>query len=229
MMASPGRRIPLLVRSTPVKHFIALCCLVFVGLAHLYGQAPDTLMINDSLAPAPDTLFSDTKERRGFFKNAFGRHDYPNPTKALAYSLILPGSGQFYNKKYLKVAIVYGGFAAMIGGINWQSDRLDRFETALQLKLKDEPHEFTGTSLDSERALRSQRNQYRKNRELLYIGVGVFYLLNGLDAYVDAHLLQFDVSEDLSLRLQPSVQAGLPGFGLRMQLSPVRPDLPVSP
>ena len=200
---------------------LGVCFLSFLVLTAsihtLSAQSTDTLPAREQIQS--DSISTNVKsEKNGLLKVLFSPQPYPTPGRALAYSLILPGAGQFYNKKYVKVGLVYGGFAALFAGINWQRDREDRFQTALELRLADLPHEFSGTSIDSERALRSRRDQYRKNRELMTIGVGIFYLLNGLDAYVDAHLMQFDVSDDLSLHLSPAITPA--GFGISLQAFP---------
>lgn len=199
---------------------VALALLVAVLSAH-----PSVSLCQNTNEVAPkdsvsqQAVSSDTLDNRksGLLNVLFGKRAYPDPGRALAYSLIVPGAGQFYNKKYVKVGLVYAGFFGILSGINWQGDREDRFQTALELKLDNLPHEFSGTSLDSERALRSRRDQYRKNRELMTIGLGLFYLLNGMDAYVDAHLLRFDVSEDLTLHLSPVSAASGPGLCLSLK------------
>lgn len=213
------------VTASVISGAISIATILLTIQGTCSGQVPDSIAQRDSVVISETARNPAEKEKNGLFKVLFSRQVYPSPGRALAYSLIVPGAGQFYNKKYVKVGIVYGGFAGILTGINWQANREDRFQTALELKLENLPHEFSGTSLDSERALKSRRDQYRKNRELLTIGLGLFYLLNGLDAYVDAHLLQFDVSDDLSLVLSPfSAQSG-PGISLRI-LRDSSPPLP---
>lgn len=159
------------------------------------AQAPDSIRV------AADSIVMDTIEKKeGFFTK-----DYPDPKKAGLLSLVIPGSGQIYNKRWWKVPLVYGALGGMVYLIRTNSQLHDRLSTAYQLKLDGEEHEFSGTSIDDARTLRSLRDEYDKNKQLSYIGLVIVYMLNGLEAFVDAHLQNFDISEDLSLRLKPEI------------------------
>ena len=120
------------------------------------------------------------------------------PAKAAFYSAIIPGLGQAYNQKYWKIPIVWGaigtGIYFYIRNDNLFNDYRDAYKRRLAGFTDDE---FFGRISDN--GLIRAQNQFRRNRELsLLITVGL-YALNILDANVDAHLLQFNVSEDLSL------------------------------
>lgn len=188
--------------------FLLLC-----GIALVRAQTPDSLP--DPVIRLDSTLAVDTIEsqkpqkKKGFLKGFFSREDYPNPGKAAVMSLVIPGAGQVYNKKYWKLPLIYGAMGALVYGIHWNNQEYKRFDEAFQLKKGGLDHEFAGTSIDSEQSLLNIRNGYRKDRELLSILLGLAYVLNGMDAYVDAHLLEFDVSEDLSLEVRPA----LPPYG----------------
>lgn len=135
----------------------------------------------------------------------------PNPKKALLYSLILPGAGQFYNGRWWKAPFVYGALGATVGVYLFNEENYKELQKAYQLKLQNEPHEFSGTVLDDANRLRVLRDRYNKDRQswLIY-SIGV-YGLQAIEALVDAHLRDFDVNEDLSMRLKPSL--GMPGPG----------------
>lgn len=135
----------------------------------------------------------------------------PNPKKALLYSLILPGAGQVYNGRWWKVPFVYGALGATVGVYLYNEKNYKSLQTAYQLKLKNEPHEFSNTVLDDASRLRVYRDGYNKDRQswLIY-SIGV-YGLQAIEALVDAHLRDFNVDEDLSLRLKPAL--GMPGPG----------------
>jgi len=203
---------------------VAACCLAFSALAQRPGNFPPGA---DSLVFPVDTV----EEKLGFFKK-----DYPDPMKAGIMSLVIPGAGQVYNGRWWKVPIVYAAMGGVVYAITWNTEQYNRFQTAYQLKLDDQPHEFTGTSFDNTQALRSIRDTYDKNRQLSYVGLVFVYLLNGIEAFVDAHLQNFDISEDLSLRMQPrlgldalSLQPML-GLGVSIPLNPgPPPPPPVSP
>jgi hypothetical protein len=115
-----------------------------------------------------------------------------SPTKAMTYALILPGLGQVYNKKYFKIPIVYGA----LGGVGyWIYFNTQGYRQSSQ-NYADDPSDF------NERYLRLWRRQL----ELSYITLAATYALQVLDAYVDAHLFHWDVSPDLAIRLEPSME-----------------------
>lgn len=138
------------------------------------------------------------------------KKDYPSPKKALLLTAVLPGLGQIYNKKYWKLPIVYGGVGTMVFLIIRNNKQYNRFKTALIIRDDGGIDEFTNpdTRVESltDSSLRLLRNEALKNRELSYIGLAFSYILSGVDAFVDAHLHGFDVSDDLTLEWQPHYQ-----------------------
>lgn len=129
-----------------------------------------------------------------------------SPAKATILSAVLPGAGQFYNKKYWKIPILYAGFAAIIYSVDFNQDRYIIYKNALQTRTDGDEttlDEFEGVY--SEENLRTLKDFYRRNRDLSYIIGGIVYVLNILDAHVDAHLYYFDVSDDLSLKISPAM------------------------
>ncbi len=175
-------------------------------------QQADTLSI---LTEEPDSV----SRGKGRFFNF--RKTPPTPKTALKLSLIFPGSGQMYNGKWWKVPLVYGALGGMIYTIDFNQSRYRRLQTALELQLQNQPHEFTGR-INSPDALRSLRDQYDKATQLSYIGTFAVYVVIGVEAFVDAHLQNFDVSEDLSLQIKPVLimpdptQSPAAGIGLRL-------------
>ena len=127
-------------------------------------------------------------------------------------SAILPGAGQVYNKKWWKVPIIYGGFAGLGYAIIFNQGEYDLYRNAYLKRLDDNSStvdEFDGVYSDAN--LIELQDYYRKNRDLSIIGGVLLYVMNIIDANVDAHLFNFDVSEDLSLNIAPQ-NLGL-GFG----------------
>ncbi len=130
------------------------------------------------------------------------------PKKALLWS-IAPGGGQIYNRRWWKLPIVYGAFAGMIGIADFNQTNFNRFQRALESEcfgVQDpdcvpSTHEFTG--LFDVNALRSLRDSYDRNRQLAYLGIFVVYLLQGVEAFVDAHLRTFDIEDDIGFRIEP--------------------------
>lgn len=120
------------------------------------------------------------------------------PSKAAFYSAVLPGLGQAYNKKYWKIPIIYAGMAA---GVYFYLDNdkdYDKFRNAYKRRLAGfTDDEFQGIS--TERLIDAQKSA-QKNKDVSIIVAVAFYLINVVDANVDAHLKQFNVSDDLSIQ-----------------------------
>ena len=138
-----------------------------------------------------------------------------NPVKtATTLSMICPGAGQVYNGSFWKVPLVVGGFASFSYVIDWNNRGYQRYDTAIRLETDDDPDshssEFWNPSSNSlsmtVEQMRSYKKLYRRNRDLAIILTAAFYLLNVMDAHVDAHMKDFDVSGDLAWRLQPTVE-----------------------
>jgi len=144
-----------------------------------------------------------------------------SPKKAAIYSAILPGLGQAYNKKYWKIPIVYAGFGAIGYFIKWNNGNYKEMKQAYVDLTTGDPNEGShvdlfppdydfsnsGTYNNAKTALTKQQDYYRRNRDLLVISFVGFYGLNIIDASVDAHLFDFDISEDLTFNWQPSMQS----------------------
>ncbi|TVQ88700.1 MAG: hypothetical protein EA393_08320 [Bacteroidetes bacterium] len=126
-----------------------------------------------------------------------------SPQKATMLSATLPGLGQAYNRKYWKIPVIYAGFAAVAWFVDFNNTEYQSFRRAYLARVDGNPNttdDFPWVSTDRlERAM----NFYRRNLEITYIAGAALYILNVLDATVDAHLLDFDVGEELSMNLQP--------------------------
>ncbi len=127
-----------------------------------------------------------------------------NPRKATILSAILPGAGQVYNGKSWKVPIIYAGLITDIYFIGYNSSRYQVFIKALIAEDNDEPREFP--TLNREALVRNV-DYWRGNRDLCYVLLGAIYALNLIDANVDAHLSGFDISDDLSLGIEPKIES----------------------
>lgn len=131
------------------------------------------------------------------------------PSKAAFYSAVVPGLGQAYNKKYWKIPIVYAGMATGIYFYIQNDKDYDRFRNAYKRRLAGfTDDEFFGTGetavISNERLIDAQRSA-QKNKDISIIVTIAFYLINIIDANVDAHLKQYNVSDDLSLSPNLSV------------------------
>lgn len=126
------------------------------------------------------------------------------PSKAAFYSAVLPGLGQAYNKKYWKIPIIYAGMATGIYFYKQRDDDYNRFRDAYKRRLAGyTDDEFYGDGNDplvSKEQLINAQKTAQKNKSISIIVTVAFYLLNVVDANVDAHLRQYEVREDLSLK-----------------------------
>jgi hypothetical protein len=128
-----------------------------------------------------------------------------SPRKATIYSAVLPGAGQIYNKKYWKVPIVYAGLGTCVYFIDRNNLKFNQYKDALIAVNDDDPSTVNLTPY-SESQLDELQDTYRSWRDLSWIICAGVYVLQIVDANVDAHLFYFDVGEDISLNLQPSLQ-----------------------
>jgi len=120
-----------------------------------------------------------------------------SPAKAAFYSAILPGLGQAYNKKYWIIPVFYGGMGASIYYYDFNNKRYNEFLEAYKLELVGKPHDFG--NLDKN-ALERGIKAYKKNRDLsLFLGIGI-YILNIVEANVDAHLPNRKIDTNLSYK-----------------------------
>lgn len=160
--------------------------------------------------------------------------DVSRVKKATTLACIFPGAGQVYNKSYWKVPFVIGGFASMIYCIDWNNRGYQRFKKAYNLLSAYDAHpedfpdgptdEFHGRYAAS--YILNLRNNFRRNRDLCIIITGALYVLQIIDAHVDAHLKDYDISDDLSMNLEPLVDytyvpnagGNRPVFGFNMSL-----------
>lgn len=147
------------------------------------------------------------------------------PARAAFYSAIVPGLGQAYNGKYWKIPIVYTALGAGVYFFFENDRQYDRYRTAYKIRIAgrtdDEFSDASGNPRISTRGLIEGQRFYQRNKEISILVTLGFYALNIIDANVDAHLRQFDVSEDLSLR--PSVDydqfSGSTGYGLSLNFN----------
>ncbi len=124
------------------------------------------------------------------------------PSRAAFYSAVIPGLGQAYNKKYWKIPIIYAGIGTSIYFYVNRNQEYNRFRDAYKRRLAGfTDDEFQGIA--NETLIRAQQREKRNKDVSIAVAVG-FYLLNIVDANVDAHLKQYNVSEDLSF--QPNVE-----------------------
>ena len=161
-----------------------------------------------------------------------------SPHKATFYSAILPGLGQAYNKKYWKIPILYAGIGGVVYGLDFNTTNYKKYRRAYRDILIQDPSNKSylevlplnitedqvlkgGQYADwFQNALESRKKYYKKYRDLSYVGLALVYVLNLVDASVDAHFKTFDVSDDLSFHIEPTITpmyGGYNGIGVQVR------------
>jgi len=147
-----------------------------------------------------------------------------NPKLAGWLSFAVPGAGQIYNGQYWKVPIIYGGLGTLM--------YVAQFYNTRYKQLKNDEHFLLGDSLSTGYNIFGLTNEsdvsgymlkYRRYRDLCFVGVMVVYLMNVFDAVVDAHLYDYDISDDIALHVEPTATCPVfafqkPAFGARIVL-----------
>ncbi len=147
----------------------------------------------------------------------------PDPTRAVWLSVLFPGLGQIYNRRYWKLPIVVGGYVGLAYATSWNNQMLQDYAQAYR-DITDNnpdtksymdfyPSTVTEADLDMawlERTLQSRRNYYRRYRDLCIILMVGLYVICIIDAYVDASLANFDISPDLSMKVRPTLLSNSP-------------------
>jgi len=186
--------------------FAILWLTCFAG--HAQETKPDTVSLsNDSIR-----LRSGKKISVESYVKRF------DPRKALFYSAILPGAGQVYNKKYWKVPLVYGGLLGLVSVVKFYSDAEVKYSGQLFYLINNPGTAAVQKIGRDDKQLRAIVDQARRQRDYFAIFTGFFYILQMVDAHVDAHLKEFDVNPKLHVRIEPSYgPGGSAGLGLTLK------------
>lgn len=143
---------------------------------------------------------------------------HPEAKRAMWMALVLPGAGQIYNRKYWKLPIIYGGFVGCAYAITWNNQMYHDYSQAYLDIMDDDPNTQSynqflhlGATIDAsnidryKEIFRKRKDKFRRWRDMgVFVMIGV-YAFSVIDAYVDASLSEFDISDDLTLRVEPTV------------------------
>ena len=199
---------------------VAIDTLETVATDTLELEEQETAVVVDSLLEAPmlagelqlpDTLLK-VKARRDW--NTWK----PDPKRAMWLGLVFPGAGQIYNRKYWKLPLVYGGFVGAIYAFRWNNQMYKDYAQAYLDIMDDDPNTHSYDQFlhlnakinasNTERyknLFKSRKDRYRRWRDMSgFVMIGI-YVLSVIDAYVDASLSDFDISDDLSMSVAPAV------------------------
>ena len=188
----------------------------------LPATSRDTIVQTDSLS------FEGTEILKSSLKEDKKPH---SPKKATIMAMILPGSAQVYNGQWWKVPILYGGIGATVYGLSWNMKYYKKYRTAFvdytaylnALEADPETPYPANSSWDKlmlpgktaekfqpemrkrlQEQLKTKKDNYKRNRDLLYIVSGAIYAIQIIDATVFAHFYDFEINDDLSMNLRPS-------------------------
>ena len=143
-----------------------------------------------------------------------------SPQKALLFSALIPGLGQVYNHKYWKIPFIYGAEGAFAYYVGLNQHKYTKFREAYVNGKQGTKSLIDGQYYDYD-ILPRGRDYYRRYRDLSVLGLGFIYFLNIVDAMIDASFFYYDVSDDLTLHIQPTI-FNTPGLtssiGLRIDI-----------
>ena len=202
---------------------LILCILLMMGIGRASAQEMrEKDAIDSMLIAIRDTLAGDTLMKVQPTKMEAAQ-DFsqwrPDPKRALWLALVIPGGGQIYNRKYWKLPLVYGGFIGCLYAMNWNNTMYKDYSQAFLDISDNDPttqsyNQFLhlGAKITSDSDIqrykdlfKKRKDRYRRWRDLsFFVLVGV-YALSVIDAYVDAELSVFDISKDLSLKVEPTI------------------------
>lgn len=180
----------------------------------------DSIVVEDtkSLLADSTSVVVNKKQRKEKVKRDWNTWT-PDPQRALWLALVIPGAGQIYNRKYWKLPLVYGGFIGCLYAMNWNNNMYKDYSQAYLDLSDNDPNTQSynqflhlgakiTTDSDVQRykdLFKKRKDRYRRWRDLsFFVLVGV-YALSVIDAYVDAELSVFDISKDLSLKVEPTI------------------------
>ena len=211
---------------------LVILCAIVMCTAHAQERAivkefNDTIVVaTDSTAMLTGTLVKDDSKQLND-KLKFN----PDPMRAMWLSALCPGAGQIYNRRYWKLPIVIGAFVGLTYGTTWNNRMLNDYSKAYRDITDNDPNTrsymdfYPPTVKESDldkswltNTLKNRKDYYRRYRDICIISIAAVYLLNVIDAYVDASMVHFDVSDDLSMQVKPAViessMSPLPSIGL---------------
>ena len=204
------------------KHILITFCLLLLTAGSQQAKAQDRFD-NDSLSVTKTDSLSVVVVDTTFSKKRKTEQDWstwrPDPKRALWLALVIPGGGQIYNRKYWKLPLVYGGFIGCMYAMSWNNTMYKDYSQAYIDLMDNDPstqsyNQFLHlgmkitTEADKKRyqdIFRKRKDKYRRWRDLSFFVMLGVYALSVIDAYVDAELSVFDISDDLSLRVEPTI------------------------
>ncbi len=193
------------------------------------ARAAAVALVGDSTLLAQQPLLADSllgdSLAASYNRKGKPRRDWttwkPNPKRAMWLALVFPGAGQIYNRKYWKLPIFYGGFVGCAYAMTWNNQMYSDYKQAYLDLMDDDDstHSYDqflhlGNVIDDSNITRYQslfskrKDRYRRYRDISFFCILAVYALSVIDAYVDASLSEFDISDDLSMHIEPAYVNG---------------------
>jgi len=170
---------------------------IVVSLCTLNSQAQ--VQLQDNLESIADSLGIEIP-----FIESFTTVSKVDPKKAAMFAAVLPGLGKIYNKQHWKIPIVYGGFIMFAHYINNNNNLYNAFRNAYTSEIDNDPETINPFPQFGESSLQRSAERFRRNRDFVMILMGIFYLVNIVETHVAAHLREFEVNDDLAIKIRPS-------------------------
>ena len=216
-----------------MDRLIAIIIMLVIAVSGHAQQKDSILAVMDSLAEVDaqrldgDTASIVVKKQRKQKEKRDWNTWKPDPQRALWLALVLPGAGQIYNRKYWKLPIIYGGFMGCIYALTWNNMMYKDYSQAYLDIMDNDPgtasynkflHLGMQITADNEdrykEIFRKRKDKYRRWRDMSFFVMLGVYAISVIDAYVDAELSVFDISKDLSLKIEPAVIPNHSGGGM---------------
>lgn len=195
-------------------------------LAIVSGDSLETQAVAESREEAPDVDLTYYRVEDAATQETAAMPDTtvfsPDPVKAVWYSALCPGLGQIYNRSYWKLPILVGGYLGLIYATNWNTRYFNDYSTAyrdamdndpntnsfinfLAYNRRNDPEWIAANMAWLQSTMKRKKDYYRKYRDLCIISMIGVYFVAMIEAYVDAHLYNFDISDNLSMKIAPTV------------------------
>ena len=175
------------VDTLPTQQMIMNNLVITQDTTGIDSLASNDLVVIDTISEEHDTII-------GFFNIFKG-----DPGKAALYSLVIPGGGQIYNRKWVKAPVIILADALAFGVAIHLTGEYRDLDNAYRRIIDGEITNYQGVS--DRTTLIRQRNTLRKYRDYSWFAAGIVHMITVIEAFVDRHLLEFDMDEDLSLQL----------------------------
>lgn len=209
-----------------IRPFFSLAVLYFFTLTGLFAQddpsapripEPDSVAIFNGTQMETDDAIKNAQETVVTLLDSSEMHD---PLKAALLSAAMPGLGQIYNQSYWKVPVVYGSMMTLGYLVHYFDYYYIKYRNAYSAQNDGNPNTINPLEGTREGNRLFERIEFfRRNRDYLMILTAGFYLLNVMEAHVDAHLQTFDLSDDLSLEIKPGIMAAAYSYQMGITLN----------